>query len=125
MHPLVELLISSRDDDSDIIQENRHLNEESILFLQNYNDFKVLGISNDEGENIKDWGHVILKVADHLGYNDKRLKTIANDCINGEINSLEELHLQLERRINRPIYKWLIAVILLGLAIMAIMRFFL
>ena len=83
----------------------------------------MFSASINEQKNIKDWGDIILKVISQVGYNDKRLNMIAGDCITGKIDSLEELHLQLERRINRSIYKLIIAIVLLGLAIMAIINF--
>lgn len=121
MHPLVEFLIEVRDSDNQL--ENGRLTHDDILFSHDYNNFIVLNSSNDEERIIKDWGNIILKVSDSVGYNDKRLKTIGNECVDGKITSLEDLHLQLERRINRSIYKWLIVIILLGLAVMAIMHF--
>ena len=121
LHPLVEQLIEIRD--SDNISKNGQLTPKSIIFTSDYKKIEVFSASVNEQKNIKDWGDIILKVISQVGYNDKRLNMIAGDCITGKIDSLEELHLQLERRINRSIYKLIIAIVLLGLAIMAIINF--
>lgn len=121
LHPLVEQLIEMRD--SGDAMKNGQLTAKSIVFTPDYNSVEVFSASDNEQQNIKDWGDIIFKVIDRVGYNDKRLKIIAGDCMAGNIDSLEELHLQLERRINRSIYKLIIAIVLLGLAIMAIMHF--
>ena len=121
LHPLVEQLIEIRD--SDNISKNGQLTPKSIIFTSDYKKIEVFSASINEQKNIKDWGDIILKVISQVGYNDKRLNMIAGDCITGKIDSLEELHLQLERRINRSIYKLIIAIVLLGLAIMAIINF--
>ena len=121
LHPLVEQLIEIRD--SDNISKNGQLTSKSIIFTSDYKNIEVFSASVNEQKNIKDWGDIILKVISQVGYNDKRLNMIAGDCITGKIDSLEELHLQLERRINRSIYKLIIAIVLLGLAIMAIINF--
>ncbi len=121
LHPLVEQLIEIRD--SDNISKNGQLTPKSIIFTSDYKKIEVFSASANEQKNIKDWGDIILKVISQVGYNDKRLNMIAGDCITGKIDSLEELHLQLERRINRSIYKLIIAIVLLGLAIMAIINF--
>ena len=121
LHPLVEQLIEIRN--SDNISKNGQLTPKSIIFTSDYKKIEVFSASANEQKNIKDWGDIILKVISQVGYNDKRLNMIAGDCITGKIDSLEELHLQLERRINRSIYKLIIAIVLLGLAIMAIINF--
>ena len=121
LHPLVEQLIEIRD--SDNISKNGQLTPKSIIFTSDYKKIEVFSASANEQKNIKDWGDIILKVISQVGHNDKRLNMIAGDCITGKIDSLEELHLQLERRINRSIYKLIIAIVLLGLATMAIINF--
>ena len=121
MHPLVEFLIEVRDGGE--VLGNGHLTQDDIFLSHDYKDFKVLNCSANEEENIKIWGHIILKITDSVGYDDKRLKIIGNECVDGKITSLEDLHLQLERRINSSIYKWLTFIILLGLATMAIIHF--
>lgn len=121
LHPLVEQLIEIRD--SDNMSKNGQLTPKSIIFSSDYKNVEVFSASANEQKNIKDWGDIILKVINQVGYNDKRLNLIAGDCITGNIDSLEELHLQLERRINRSIYKLIIAIVLFGLAIMAIINF--
>ena len=121
LHPLVEQLIEIRD--SDNISKNGQLTPKSIIFTSDYKKIEVFSASINEQNNIKDWGDIILKVISQVGYNDKRLNMIAGDCITGKIDSLEELHLQLERRINSSIYKLIIAIVLLGLTIMAIINF--
>ncbi len=121
LHPLVEQLIEIRD--SDNMSKNGQLTPKSIIFSSDYKNVEVFSASANEQKNIKDWGDIILKVINQVGYNDKRLNLIAGDCITCNIDSLEELHLQLERRINRSIYKLIIAIVLFGLAIMAIINF--
>lgn len=83
----------------------------------------MMSASTSEQLNIKDWGEIILQVIDHAGYTDKRLAALATSCVAGQVDSLEQLHLMLERRVNHSIYILLIIIVVAGLAIMAIMNF--
>jgi hypothetical protein len=117
MHPLVERLM----EESEL--EKGKLSEQSILFTDDYNEFKITSASENEEENVKAWGEIILKVSKQLGYKDKRLVKLATSCVEGEITTLTDLHLQLERRVNHSIYIILLAIIIFGLALMAINHF--
>lgn len=121
LHPVVEQLIDVRDS-GDATKTGR-LTAKSIVFTPDFKSVEVFSASANEQQNVMDWGDIILKVVDRVGYTDKRLKIIAGDCMAGNIDSLEELHLALERRINRSIYKLIIGIVLIGLAIMAILHF--
>lgn len=121
LHPLVECLMELRDNAN--VDEKWQLSTDSIVFSTDFKAIKVLKAGN-EVDNIINWGHIILTVVNRVGYNDRRLKAIATDCVEGNIGTLEELHLILERRVSRSIYYFLIFIVLMGLAIMAIMNFF-
>ena len=120
MHPLVELLMAWRENEE---HENERLNEDSIVFSSDFNEIAVTSASDDESVNLQDWGRILSKVLQHISYHDKRLEKIASSCVNGKITSLDELHLQLERRVNHSIYKIIIAVIFIGLLLMAILKY--
>ena len=120
MHPLVELLMAWRENEE---YKNGRLSEDSIVFSADFNEIAVTSASNDESVNLQDWGRILSKVLQHISYRDKRLEKIASSCVNGKIISLDELHLQLERRVNRSIYKIIIAVIFIGLLLMAILKY--
>lgn len=121
MHPLVERLIEMRELNKE--KEKGKLNEQSILFSADFKDIVVTSSSQQESENVRDWGQIILKVTKQIGYEDKRLVKLATNCVDGKITTFEELHLQLERRVNHSIYKLLLALIIMGLIAMAILHF--
>lgn len=120
MHPLVEILMEWRDDGIEL--ENVVLNEDTIAFSSDYKNIQVLAASSNEQENVAGWGKVWLNIINTTG-SEKSLEKIARQCVEGEITTLEELHLALERKVNRFIYKLLLVIILVGLAILAIMHF--
>lgn len=119
MQPLVEAIIEWRDTSTPLAQGT--LNEDTIAFSLGYKQVCVLAASSSEQENIASWGKVWLNIITTHG-KEKGLEKIARQCITGEISTLEELHLVLERRVNKFIYKLIIAIILACLAIMATVK---
>ena len=118
--PLVETLIEWRD--SDDKHQCGALSEETIAFAPQCKQMSLLAASSNEQENLVSWGKMWLNVITCTG-SEKSLKKIATQCSTGEITTLEELHLALERRVNRFIYKLLLVIIIAGLAVMAAVQF--
>ena len=114
--PLVEALIEWRDSGS----TGRQLTEQSIALSQDFKQVKILDASGDEAENIVNYGRILLDAIDHSTLRDKRLRRIATQCANGEVANLETLHLLLERMVSSTIYKLILAILLTGIAILAI-----
>ena len=81
---------------------------------------RVVDASSDELHNIVSYGRIMLTALDHSTLRDKRLRRIAERCSAGEVASLEALHLMLERMVSASIYRILLAIIIAGLAILAI-----
>lgn len=119
MQPLVELLMQWRDGGNEIA--NAVLNEETIAFSHNFKHIHLLNASSNEQNNVVAWGKVWLNIIATTG-SEKSIEKIAKQCAQGDITTLEELHLALERRINSFIYKLLLVIILGGLAIMAVVH---
>ena len=117
LHPLVEQLMSKTcDDDS---QDNGTLTIDSIYLSPSMNEVDVRSASTSESRNVSDWGAIILDVMKQINSNDKKLAKIANDCLTGEITTLSQLHLMLERRVSHAIYIILLIIIISGLALLA------
>ncbi len=117
--PLVEALIDWRDNNSHKNEET--LNSDTIFFSKDLKNIYV-SASHDEQMNIKAWGELWLGLIDkmpHLKY----VRNLAKQCVNGEIISLEDLHLQLERMVSKTIYKLLLGIIIAGLALMAAIHY--
>lgn len=114
--PLVEELIQWRDTG----KTGQQLTAQSIEISDQGKQVKILDANSDESKNIVDYGNILLNVIDHSTLHDKRLRNIAQQCANGEVANLETLHLMLERMVSSSIYKILLAVIIVGIAIMAI-----
>lgn len=114
--PLVEELIQWRDTG----KTGQQLTAQSIEISDQGKQVKILNASSDESKNIVDYGNILLNAIDHSTLHDKRLRNIAQQCANGEVANLETLHLMLERMVSSSIYKILLAVIIVGIAIMAI-----
>lgn len=121
MHPLVEQLIE-HESTSDLSKDdiNSHLTADDIAFSPTLDQVVVMRSSDDEGDNVRQWGNIMLAALERVGYHDKRLQALATRCACGEVTTLSELHLLLERRVNRSIYKFLLIIIAVGLSIMAI-----
>lgn len=118
--PLVEQLIDWRDSGKG--DDNSVLTADSILLSNDGKHVKITGASNNEGANIVNYGNLLLTILDHSTLNDKRLYNIASHCVNGDVGNLETLHLMLERMVSSTIYKILLAIIITGLAILAIFQ---
>lgn len=120
MHPLVEHLIEMQNDSE---TRDGALTIDSIYFSPNLKQIVVTSTSDNESENVRNWGIIISRVIGLLHHRDKRLLNIAARCSDGEIATLGELHLQLERRISYAIYHILLFIIILGLIVMGIIHF--
>ena len=114
--PLVEALIEWRDSGS----AGQGLVAESIALSQDFKQVKILDASSDEVENIIDYGNILLAAIDHSTLRDKRLRRIAMQCASGDVANLETLHLMLERMVSSTIYRIFLAVIITGIAVLAI-----
>lgn len=114
--PLVEALIEWRDSG----RTGQQLTDQSIALSQDFKNVKILDASSEEAENIVNYGHILLAAIDHSTLRDKRLRRIATQCANGEVANLETLHLMLERMVSSTIYKLILAILLTGIAILAI-----
>ena len=114
--PLVEALIEWRDSES----TGQQLVPESIVLSEDFKRIKLLDASSDEVENIVNYGNILLTSIDHSTLHDKRLRRIATQCARGEVANLETLHLLLERMVSSTIYKFLLVILFIGLAILAI-----
>ncbi len=120
MHPLVEHLIEMQNDSE---TRDGALTIDSIYFSPNLKKIFVTSASDNESENVRNWGNLILIVLETVNHRDKMLRNIAARCSDGEIATLGELHLQLERRISYAIYHILLFIIILGLIVMGIIHF--
>lgn len=120
MHPLVEHLIEMQNDSE---MRDGALTIDSIYFSPNLKQIVVTSASDNESENVRNWGNLILIVLEKVNHRDKMLRNIAARCSSGEIAKLGELHLQLERRISYAIYHILLFIIILGLIVMGIIHF--
>ena len=120
MHPLVEHLIEMQNDSE---TRDGALTIDSIYFSPNLKKIVVTSASDNESENVINWGNLILIVLETVNHRDKMLRNIAARCSDGEIATLGELHLQLERRISYAIYYILLFIIILGLIVMGIIHF--
>ena len=114
--PLVEELIQWRDSGS----TGQQLTAESIMLSQDFKHIKLLGASSNEAENIASYGSILLAAIENSTLRDKRLRRIAEQCALGEVANLETLHLMLERIVSSSIYRLLLAIIITGIAILAI-----
>lgn len=114
--PLVEALIEWRDND----KSGQQLTTQTIEISSEGKQIKLLDASSDEAQNIASYGNILLQAIDHSTLRDKRLRRIATQCANGEVANLETLHLMLERMVSSSIYKILLTIILIGLAILAL-----
>ena len=117
LHPLVEQLMAKSQDSEN--HGNGALTIDSIYLSPDMNEVDVRSASTSESKNVSDWGAIVLTVMKKINSNDKKLTKIANECLNGEITTLSQLHLMLERRVSHAIYIILLIIIISGLAILA------
>ena len=114
--PLVEELIQWRDSGN----TGHQFTTASIEISSDEKHVKLLEASSDETENIVAYGNILMQAIDRSTLHDKRLRRIASECASGQVANLETLHLLLERMVSSTIYKFLLAIILTGLAVLAI-----
>ncbi len=119
--PLVEQLISETCSKEDGGSDGK-LSAATVGFTLDFKQIVVLSASSNEKENVIGWGKMWLDI---IGKTRHRypLKRIAQRCASGEIETLGELHLLLERMVSRFIYKLLLVIIIAGLAVMALLQF--
>ena len=115
-HPLLEELIAMRDSGTTAVGT---LSESSVELSEDFKDVRITSVSPSEAQNIESYGALLMKAIGHSKSRNKSLMAIAEQCRNGEIDSLEQVHLLVERMVSSTIYKIIIAIILTGLAIIA------
>ncbi len=116
--PLVEAMIEWRDSKN----SGEQLSEQSVEISSDGKHIRLVDASSDEGENIACYGTLLLTALDHSTLRDKRLRRIAEQCAAGEVANLETLHLMLERMVSSTIYWLLLAIVLAGLALLALVK---
>ena len=116
--PLVEALMEWRDDKGDMTGDQ--LTAQSIEISSDEKHIKLISAGSDEAGNIVAYGNILMQAIDRSTLHDKRLRRIASECASGQVANLETLHLLLERMVSSTIYKFLLAIILTGLAVLAI-----
>ncbi len=116
LQPLVEALIEWRDSG----RTGRPLGLRSIELSSDGKHVRLVEASDDEALNIMCYGDILRYAIPYSTLSSKRLAMIALQCYHGEVANLETLHLMIERMISSFIYRLLLAVILIGVAILAI-----
>lgn len=104
-------------DAMDYIQENHVVHHpitpDTIIFTEYQENLKLIDVGYDQkselseqdtATDIKSYGKILNEVLDHLPTKLPRLRKIAGQCEKGEIESIQALHLALERRSNSQIY---------------------
>ena len=120
--PLVEQLIALRDNNSDG-DVGGNLTISSVEIDETHKAVRVTSACSDENNCIKAYGNLMLTALGHSNYGNRSLMSIAHRCSMGEIETLEQVHLLLERMVSRSIYKMILTIIAIGLAIMALVRY--
>ena len=117
--PLVEQLIAMRDNNGG----GSDLTLSSVEIDEKHKAVRVTSACSDETRCIMAYGNLLLTALGHSNYGNKRLRSIAHWCSQGEIDSLEQVHLLLERMVSRSIYKMILAIIAIALTIMALVHY--
>ncbi len=110
--PAVEAIEALRDGYSN---DAGLLREESFVFSDDLKRVTVIpatGGSATERADIQAYGDALLNALISTPARPKRLVAIAQECVNGEIDDLDDLLLRLEKRVSNSIYVPLIVIIL-------------
>ena len=110
--PAVEAIEALRDGYSN---DAGLLREESFVFSDDLKHVTVIpatgGIATERAD-IQAYGDALLNALISTPARPKRLVAIAQECVNGEIDDLDDLLLRLEKRVSNSIYVPLIVIIL-------------
>lgn len=110
--PAVEAIEALRDGYSN---DAGLLREESFVFSDDLKRVTVIpatGGTTTERADIQAYGDALLNALISTPARPKRLVAIAQECVNGEIDDLDDLLLRLEKRVSNTIYVPLIVIIL-------------
>lgn len=110
--PAVEAIEALRDGYSN---DAGLLREESFVFSDDLKRVTVIpatGGTATERADIQAYGDALLNALISTPARPKRLVAIAQECVNGEIDDLDDLLLRLEKRVSNSIYVPLIVIIL-------------
>lgn len=110
--PAVEAIEALRDGYSN---DAGLLREESFVFSDDLKRVTVIpatGGTATERADIQAYGDALLNALISTPARPKRLVAIAQECVNGEIDDLDDLILRLEKRVSNSIYVPLIVIIL-------------
>lgn len=99
------------------------LSASSVELSDDLKTVRVTSASSSELENIKDYGALLLQALSHSSSGSKSLENIAQRCFRGELTSLEQAHLLIERMVSSTIYKEIIAIVVACLAAMAAIHY--
>ena len=91
------------------------LSDKSFVFSDDMKHVTVIpaaGGTATERDDIQAYGDALLNTLISTPARPKRLMAIAQSCINGEIDELDDLLLQLEKRVSNSIYVPLIVIVL-------------
>lgn len=91
------------------------LSDESFVFSDDLKRVRVIpaaGGRATEHDDIRAYGDALLNALISTPSRPKRLMAIAQSCINGEVDELDDLLLQLEKRVSNTIYVPLIVIVL-------------
>ena len=97
------------------------LDEECFVFSDDFSQLHITphdASTLDERGAIAAYGDVLLNCIIASPHHPKRLLAIAHDCIDGRMTSLDDLHLQLERRLSNTIYVPIILIILVSMGVL-------
>ena len=110
--PAVEAIEQLRDSYSN---DAGLLTDKSFVFSDDMKSVTVIpavGGTATERDDIQAYGDALLNALISTPARPKRLMAIAQSCINGEIEELDDLLLQLEKRVSNTIYVPLIVIVL-------------
>lgn len=114
--PLVEELIRFQTQEAK--SHNGQLTSNTVELSKDFTQVRVTHASSSEQQNVKAYGALLLEALAHSKRSDKKLEAIAHECINGNLSTLAQVHLAIERMVSSRIYILLLAIIAAGLAIM-------
>lgn len=76
-------------------------------------------ITEDPTLIVKEYGNILLNVVEASPIPSKKLERIARNCISGELGSINEVQLAIEKRISNTLYTPILIAIAILLAILA------
>lgn len=98
---------------------------EGIIFTENIGNLKLLDVGFDQktrlshgdtSADIYNYGKTVLEALDHCDVPDAQLRRIAQKCVNPDpskrFRNVQDIHLAVENRHNRPLLFWLLAILI-------------